>query len=113
MKYVSSYQSMSLVPRMATAGFCPSTLQLPSSCSPLLKAEAQNELCRTDQTPVSEKSGENDATRHSSAGGINGKNEWRRSAGLARRRPRSHRRTPHPKTRRTASLELDTTDFSA
>jgi hypothetical protein len=38
-----------------------------------LKAEAQNKLCRADQTPVSDKSGENDPTRHSSAGGINGK----------------------------------------
>lgn len=39
------------------------------SCE-LLKAEAQNELCRTDQTPISEKSGENDPTRHSSTPGF-------------------------------------------
>lgn len=46
--------------------------QFSYSCSPLLNAEAQNELCRTSTTPVSEKSGKNDPTRHSSAGDING-----------------------------------------
>jgi hypothetical protein len=77
-----------------TAGFCPNTLQLPSSCSPLLKAEAQNELCRADQTPLSEKSGENDPTRHSSAGGINRQAQRDRSSGLAGRCPVPHRRAP-------------------
>ena len=54
-----------------TAGSFPDTLRLPSSCPPLLKAEAQDELCRADHTPISEKPRENATTWHSSPRGIN------------------------------------------
>src|SRR6202044_2110897 len=62
--------------------------QLPSSCSPLLKAEVQDDLCRADYMPVSEKAGENECVRHSSVGGINRQAQRHRPARLARRRAR-------------------------
>ena len=60
------------------------TLLQPSSCPPLLRAEAQDKLCRADYMPVTTDPGENEPVRHSSAGGINGQDERRRSASLAR-----------------------------
>src|SRR5579864_1034797 len=38
---------------------------------PLLKAETQDGLCRTDYMPISVNHGENETVRHSSPGGIN------------------------------------------
>jgi hypothetical protein len=82
-------------------------LQLPSSCSPLLKAEAQDELCRADYTPVSEKAGENERVRHSSAGGINLQAQQHRSVYVPYRRslPPCQSLAKRP-PRRTPPLEL-------
>jgi hypothetical protein len=61
-------------------------------------ASYQIERSTNDMPPI-RNAGENKPIRHSSAVGINGQNERRRSAGLARRCPRTHRRAPRAKAR--------------
>src|SRR6185295_5530055 len=77
-----------------------------------LRAEAQDKLCRADYMPVTTNPGENEPVRHSSAGGINRQDEWRRPAGLAERRPLPHRRPSGPSVGRAAALELDASGVS-
>jgi len=48
----------------------------------------------------------------SSAGGINGQNEWRRSAGLARRRPLPYRNSSCPSIGSVVAVELDAASIS-
>jgi hypothetical protein len=79
---------------------------LPSR-SPLLKAEAEDELCRANHVQVAAISGENEPVRHSSAGGINLQAEPRQSAGLFRRLADAPRQRLASKTHRRAdAVEL-------
>jgi hypothetical protein len=66
-----------------------------SSSSPLLKAEAKDKLCRTDDMPITRNVGENHSVPHSSAVGINRQTQQRRSQGLACRRAGQNCRSTH------------------
>jgi hypothetical protein len=78
------------------------------SSPPLMKAEAEDKLCRGKYRHLRMKVGENPPARHSSASGINRKAQRRRPPGVARRRHRPHRRHAGLTPARIAPLELET-----